>query len=499
MQSDKQHELKDMHTHIKGILAKPLTLLTVMLCANLALAGIPQGYYSKANGLKKEALKQAMHDIAGKANVLGYGSGTGNTWSGFYKTDRMENDQVRDRYSYEKFYFTSPNAAPSGMNIEHSFPKSWWGGSKNQAYCDLFNLMPCQTSINSKKSNYVMGKVKTQTNGNGCTTIGKDSAGRQVWEPADEWKGDFARNYFYMVTIYSNLTWTSAGLDMLENNDWPTLQPWAYTLLLQWSRQDPVDDIEKERNEAVYGIQGNRNPFVDYPNLAEYIWGDSIAYAFSVDESSQGGGVTPCEPNLDIVLCDEDFRSSQGDWTVMDVNLGTLTRVWRQDSQYGMVASAYVNNTKHTTESWLVSPEYDLTDAASASFTFTHTGKFFGTMEEEATLWASTDSGDNWEQIAISTYMTGEDWTFVTATQDLGNLCDKHIRLAFRYTSTTAAAATWEIKTARLTATKGTGITGTMANDSRHAGTHTYDLGGRRVSDSQRGLVICNGKKILRR
>ena len=492
-----------MNTSFHRAFHRPLTLTALLLFTTHLIAGIPNGYYSKANGLKKEQLKQAMHEIVGKANVLNYGSGAGATWSGFYQTDRMENNQVIDRYSYEVFYFTSATSAPSGMNIEHSFPKSWWGGSQNQAYKDLFNLMPCEIKINSKKSNYAMGKVTSGADGNGCTTVGRDDAGRQVWEPADEWKGDFARNYFYMVTAYSNLTWTSNGLDMLENNDWPTLQNWAYELLLEWSRQDPVDNIEKDRNEAVYSIQGNRNPFVDYPYLAEYIWGDSITYAFSVEGSSQGGDVNPpvdpIEPDLDVVLCDENFCSSQGEWTISDVELGGLQYVWYLDSKYGMKASAYTNNTAYATESWLISPEYDLTGMASAEFTFSHTGRFFGTMTEEATLWVSTDNGATWEQLDISTYMTGSNWTYVTSTQDLSPLCGKRIRLAFRYVSTTDAAATWEIKTAKLTAQKASGIADAPQEDDSRYAPYTYDLSGRRIEGSRRGLVIRNGKKILLR
>lgn len=101
----------------------------------------------------------------------------------------------------------------------------------------------------------------------------------RCFEPNDEWKGDFARTYFYMVTCYEDqqTTWSS---DMLSSDAYPAFSEWALRLLLKWSRQDPVSEIETARNEAVCAIQHNRNPFIDYPGLAEYIWGDSTQYAF---------------------------------------------------------------------------------------------------------------------------------------------------------------------------------------------------------------------------
>lgn len=262
------------------------------------VAGIPDGYYSRADGKKKAELKSAMKSIIGTAKVLAYGSGAGKTWTGFYSTDRYNGNQVRDRYSNETFYFpagsseTSTSAA-NGMNIEHSFPKSWWGGTENQAYKDLYNLMPCEQKINSSKGNYVMGVVTNAKTNNGCTKVGTGTAGSHsctMWEPADKWKGDFARSYMYMVTSYSSFTWVGEALNMLEKNEWPTLQSWAYNLLLKWNKEDPVDDIERERNEAVYKIQGNRNPFVDYPELCEYIWGDKTDVAFRISDIDTGDG-----------------------------------------------------------------------------------------------------------------------------------------------------------------------------------------------------------------
>jgi len=61
---------------------------------------------------------------------------------------------------------------------------------------------------------------------------------------------------------------------MLQNNTYPTLKPYAVDLLIKWHRDDPVSEKEINRNNEVYRVQGNRNPFVDFPELAEHIWGN---------------------------------------------------------------------------------------------------------------------------------------------------------------------------------------------------------------------------------
>lgn len=247
-------------------------------------------YAQSLNGLKKIELKTAIYELIDSPAVLSYGSGEEKTWWGFYYTDRIaETGECVNRYSARKFYFPSENTgtAISGMNIEHSFPKSWWGGSSApKAYKDLYNLYPSDSQANSSKSNYPMGivdEVKEEEEGYdkvGTGTIDGVS-GRNCWEPGDQYKGDFARAYMYMATCYQNLTWSGKeGLQELENNAWPTLKAWAYTLYLTWLDSDPIDELETARNNAVAEIQGNRNLFVDFPYLAEYVWGDSIDVAF---------------------------------------------------------------------------------------------------------------------------------------------------------------------------------------------------------------------------
>lgn len=248
-------------------------------------------YSSSLSGLKKESLKTAVYKLLNKnVSMLTYGSGKNKTWWGFYYTDRNpKTNECINRYSAKKFYFGSYNTgeAISGMNIEHSFPKSWWGGTNNNAYKDLFNLYPSDSQANSTKSNYPMGVVTyVSSEEPGYDKVGTGTIdgvpGRNCWEPGDQYKGDFSRAYMYMATAYQNLTWQGKeGLQQLENGTWPTLKSWAYTLYLIWIKNDPVDELEIDRNNAVYARQGNRNLFVDYPYLAEYIWGDSIDVPFN--------------------------------------------------------------------------------------------------------------------------------------------------------------------------------------------------------------------------
>ena len=230
-----------MRKHIKTIAAAMASLLVMQT----AQAQIPDGYYASLKGKKGAELKTAVHEIIKKADVLDYGSGTGHTWEGFYSTDRMDNGQVVDRYSNDIRYFGKSGSVISGMNIEHSFPKSWWRGTQNQAYKDLYNLMPCEQKINSSKSNYPMGKVTSVKTDNGCTRIGTGNEGYQLWEPADKWKGDFARGYMYMATAYQQFSWSGTqALQILQQGSYPTLRKWAYTLYMEWARKDAVDDLE---------------------------------------------------------------------------------------------------------------------------------------------------------------------------------------------------------------------------------------------------------------
>ena len=269
-------------------------------------------YASSLNGLKKEQLKAALHKLMDKKKVLPYGGGGKGTWWGFWYSDRdPQTNECYNRYSDKKFFFDSTNTGKSiaGMNIEHSFPKSWWGGKKNDAWCDLYNLYPSDSQANSSKSNYVMGVVVNvkEEAGAGYDKVGTGYADGQLvnmWEPGNRFKGEFSRSYMYMATTYQNLSFTSEGAKQLQTGAYPTLKKWSSDLFRQWSKNDRVDEMEIKRNEAVYKIQNNRNLFIDYPNLAEYVWGDSMDVEFNPyrsittasDDARYTGMIAPEDP-----------------------------------------------------------------------------------------------------------------------------------------------------------------------------------------------------------
>lgn len=486
---------------------KRSTLIALLLLPLTVWAQIPEGYYDSLRGKKGAQLKNAIHELIKKANVLDYGSGTGHTWDGFYRTDRMDDNQCIDRYSNDVRYFSSTTSAPSGMNIEHSFPKSWWGGTSNQAYKDLYNLMPSEQKINSSKSNYPMGTVTSARVNNGCTKVGTGINGYQLWEPADKWKGDFARGYMYMATAYQHYSWQGTqALQLLKQGDYPTLQEWAYTLYLQWARTDAVDELEVKRNNAVSLIQGNRNPYVDFPNLMEYVWGDSIDHEFypekTVTTGEYSGDESPVNPDENIIeaLYSATFTSETGNCTITTASApSTGFDVWTRSSKYGWTATAYKSNTNHAADASLLTPEIDLSGHHDAKLSLCHAVNYCS--NPSAALKVEVICNGETTILDGFTWPKGSSWTFVESGDiSLEAFTGKKIRIAFHYTSTYSEASTWEIKTISLKATRNTsGIDNAISTDKGFNPLkpfHSYTIDGRKATKPHRGISIIrqNGK-----
>ena len=274
--------------------------------AMAAIAGYPEGYYDRMNGKSKEALKSAAKSCVANHTRLEYYE-LPNYWIYSDVYPELYNGLKRwwEMYSDEKLLiqpWQSGTQAFSAnkMQREHAIPKSWWkkNGSVEYtpAYSDMWNLYPSEPAANGAKLNYPFGETRSAVFDNGVTKVGAPKAGfgggsPMVFEPGDEYKGDFARAIFYMATVYDDLTWVYDY--MFVNNTYPSLLPWAINMLLDWSRKDPVSQKEIDRNNVVEQYQGNRNPFIDFPNLAEYIWGLSMSETFYVDQQENSDPTPP--------------------------------------------------------------------------------------------------------------------------------------------------------------------------------------------------------------
>lgn len=262
------------------------TGLFVGLAALLA-AQAPAGYYNAAVGTTEAGLKTKLCAIVGPHTERTYND----LWTDFQSTDKRSDGYVWDMYSNCSFTFGTNQDTGSGgtsecqyYNREHSMPNSWFSKGYPM-YTDLYHMYPTDKYVNNQRGNNPFGETtspsKTFQNGSklGNSTFAGYSG--TVYEPVDEYKGDFARSYFYMVTAYDDKvsTWVS---EQLAGNQYPALSTWSVTLLLKWNSQDPVSQKETDRNEAVYKIQGNRNPFIDHPELAEYIWGSHKGEGWSL-------------------------------------------------------------------------------------------------------------------------------------------------------------------------------------------------------------------------
>ena len=157
-----------------------------------------------------------------------------------------------------------------------------------------------------------------------------------------------------------------------------------------------------------------------------------------------GEGDAPALTSLDV-----DFKANgQGDWTVKDlVALGEgISYVWNYDSNYGMKASAYVSGTRYETDSWLISPALNLPNGAT--LTFSHVQRY-GSGSDLHVMASTTYGGGavnpaEWTEISIDQWPDGSNWNFITSTGTVP--AGDNVTIAFRYTSTTKTAATWEIE-----------------------------------------------------
>ena len=269
-------------------------------------------YYTDINGKSGKSLFDAVHVVA----KVGYSSlGYDGLWSAYQYTDLHDNGYVWDMYSDCSWTAGSDQCGRYSnecdcYNREHSIPKSWFGGSESGPGCDIFQVVPTDGYVNNRRSNYAFGEVssasytydgaklgsaKSITITGGNTIAGNTGASVSysgtVFEPRDEYKGDFARGYFGTMIKWANgdySAFTTGDGGKIFSTNYSTgafgLTKYGVALLMKWHRQDPVSQKEIDRNNGIQQTQGNRNPFIDYPYLAEYIWGEKAGQTLDLSK-----------------------------------------------------------------------------------------------------------------------------------------------------------------------------------------------------------------------
>lgn len=241
-------------------------------------------------------MKKLLHELIKTHKNLGYD----NLWTAYEKTDVDATGHIIDMYSNITNFLPSDhseNYQKEGdvINREHTVPQSWFD-KKAPMVADIHHVYPVDGWVNGMRSDYPYGEVATVSKksansysklGTPKTTLGAPASVNKVFEPADEWKGDLARAYFYMVVCYQEQidTWSGGVFGQSpkfpkasypDYVGYPGIAEWALKMFLRWAKNDPVSQREIDRNNAAYKLQGNRNPFIDCPGIERFIWAEYV-------------------------------------------------------------------------------------------------------------------------------------------------------------------------------------------------------------------------------
>lgn len=284
---------------------KLYTLVTILITASV-FAQAPVNYYSTATG-SGYTLKTQLRKIIDNNNdgISGEHFSQDNGYAGLYDTfvtsDKdfyyENNGTILDMYSekpngvdaYEYTYGVNQddgsggNAEGQKYNREHIVPQSVFS-SNSPMKNDAHFVVPTDKYVNGVRGNLPFGRVQnadfTSTNGSkkGNNNNAGYSAGynNDVFEPIDEFKGDIARMYFYFVTRYET-SLNGWSYDMFDGSNNKAFNQTFLNILYQWHVQDPVSLRERDRNNAIYNRQNNRNPFIDNPDYVLNIWQSSLS------------------------------------------------------------------------------------------------------------------------------------------------------------------------------------------------------------------------------
>lgn len=306
---------------------KKQTCVLLLAALSLNAWAVDESYYTELNGKFGADLVAAVQNVL-RSHLTNTTTYTPGIWEAYCVIDVRADGYIWDIYSESNQFV--PGGPAQGATIrgegtsynrEHSIPKSWFGGGTktNTPGADLMHIFPVDGYINSTHNNLPYGEVAndgkqktftnstclsgtaeaiTVTNVHGVTSPVSYTGGTKVFEPTEAYKGDLARGYFATLLTWADLDgngtdkwdyqpFTEEYGQYVFSGDYTTdglfgFTPYGIALMMNWTRGDAVSAKEINRNNGVEKIQGNRNPFIDLPELAEYIWGDKYGQEFNV-------------------------------------------------------------------------------------------------------------------------------------------------------------------------------------------------------------------------
>ncbi len=279
--------------------------ITPVLSFCLTYCWTAAGYYDSVDTSDAVKLRQTLHETIDDHTRIPYTSSATDTWDVLEAADEDPNNYNNILDLYKNASFLKYGGGNDYYQREHSWPKSYGfpgDNSQNYPYTDCHHLFLCYGSYNASRSNKLYQTCEVTctekptdfNNGQGGSAGGYP--GYSNWTETGIWKtwmgrrGDVARALFYMDVRYEGGTHEVTGAlepnliltdddTLIENSHTGNNETVAYmgikSVLLEWHRQDPVDDLERHRNEIIYGVQGNRNPFVDHPEWVDCIFSNT--------------------------------------------------------------------------------------------------------------------------------------------------------------------------------------------------------------------------------
>lgn len=208
---------------------------------------------------------------------------------------------------------------------------------------DVHAIRPVDISVNrARKDKDFDNGGAPYIDGDGATGCFTDN---DSWEPRNEVKGDVARMLFYMATRYEGVG-NEPDLELLDTVMTASIQEdvkgyhGKRSTLLQWHQQDPVDRIERNRNQVIFNFQGNRNPYIDHPEFVSWIWSievDTVATQTPTDTSAAP---------VDTTVISQD-TSSTIDSLITSINAQNIKEIsWNiypnpADNQFTVTSSSF--------------------------------------------------------------------------------------------------------------------------------------------------------------